>query len=80
MKKISMTLLETRITLQQLESYLLDGKVRGEYERILKASSIPFLPPFQMSLAHILIGKGLECEDIIAKVNSELSPQLSIVR
>jgi len=74
MKKISMTLLETRISLQQLESCLLDEKVRGEYERILEASGIPFLPPFQMSLAHILIGKGLDCADIIVKVNSELSP------
>lgn len=74
MKKISKDLLETRITLQQLESYLLDVKVREEYERILEASGIPFLPPFQMSLAHIRIGKGLECDDIIAKVNSELSP------
>ena len=74
MMKISMTLLETRISLQQLESCLLDEKVRGEYERILEASGIPFLPPFQMSLAHILIGKGLDCADIIVKVNSELSP------
>jgi len=74
MKKISMTLLETRTTLQQLESYLLDDSVRSMYLNILKASGIPFLPPFQMSFAHILIGKGLDCTDIITKVNSELSP------
>ncbi len=74
MKKISKTLLESRITLQQLESYLLDVKVREEYEKILEASGIPFLPPFQMSIAHIKIGKGLECADVIAEVNSELSP------
>lgn len=74
MKKISMMLLETRTTLQQLEFYLLDETVKREYEKILDASNIPFLPPFQMSIAHILIGKKLECEDIITKVNSELSP------
>lgn len=74
MKKISMTLLESRITLQQLESYLLDVKVREKYEKILEASGIPFLPPFQMSIAHIRIGRGLDCEDIIVEVNSELSP------
>jgi len=74
MKKISMILLETRTTLQQLESYLQDETVRSTYTSILEASSIPFLPPFQMSLAYILIGKGFDCTDIIAKVNSELSP------
>jgi hypothetical protein len=74
MKKISKTLLESRITLQQLESYLLDVEVREVYEKILEASGIPFLPPFQMSIAHIKIGKGLECADVIAEVNSELSP------
>ncbi|MFW9844561.1 MAG: NYN domain-containing protein [Candidatus Thorarchaeota archaeon] len=74
MKKISMTLLETRTTLQQLETYLLDETVRNTYLSILKASGIPFLPPFQMSLAHILIGKGFGCPDVVEKVNSELSP------
>jgi len=73
MKKISMILLETRTTLQQLESYLMDETV-SNYTRIIEASNLPFLPPFQMSLAHILIGKGLDCPDIITKVNSELSP------
>ena len=74
MKKISMILLETRTTLQQLESHLTDDTVRSTYASILEASGIPFLPPFQMSLAHILIGKGLDCPDIVNKVNSELSP------
>ncbi|MGY5880592.1 MAG: NYN domain-containing protein [Candidatus Thorarchaeota archaeon] len=74
MKKISMILLETRTTLHQLEASLLDETGRSTYKGILEASRIPFLPPFQMSLAHILIGKGLDCTDIIKKVNSELSP------
>ncbi|TFG30812.1 NYN domain-containing protein [Candidatus Thorarchaeota archaeon] len=74
MKKISMILLETRTTLQQMETYLLDESVRRLYLSILETSAIPFLPPFQMSLAHILIGKGLDCIDIVKKVNSELSP------
>lgn len=69
-----MILLETRTTLQQMETYLLDESVRRLYLSILETSAIPFLPPFQMSLAHILIGKGLECTDIVKKVNSELSP------
>jgi hypothetical protein len=74
MKKISMTLLETRITLLQLESFLTDEIVRSTYASILDESGIPFLPPFQMSLAHILIGKGFDCTDIIKRVNLELSP------
>jgi len=74
MKKISMVLLETRTTLQQLESFLLDENVTSTYSSILNASGIPFLPPFQMSLAHILIGKGLDCTSVINRVNSELSP------
>jgi hypothetical protein len=74
LKKISMKLLETRTTLQQLESYLLDDTIRATYSKILEASGIPFLPPFQMSLAHILIGKGSDCSEVIEEVNSELSP------
>jgi len=74
MKKISMILLETRTTLKQLETYLQDENVKKSYHGILEASGIPFLPPFQMSLAHILIGKGLDCSEVITKVNSELSP------
>ncbi len=74
LKKISMKLLETRTTLQQLESYLLDDTIHSIYTGILEASGIPFLPPFQMSLAHILIGKGSDCVDVIEEVNSELSP------
>ncbi|TFH06546.1 MAG: NYN domain-containing protein [Candidatus Thorarchaeota archaeon] len=74
MKKISLMLLETRTTLQQLETYLLDETVRSKYKGILEASGIPFLPPFQMSMAHILIGKGMKCGDVLAKVNSELHP------
>ena len=74
MKKISMILLETHITLKQLEDYLQDENVKSTYNNILEASGIPFLPPFQMSLAHILIGKGLDCSEVITKVNSELSP------
>ena len=74
MKKISMILLETHTTLKQLETYLQDKDVKSTYAKILDASGIPFLPPFQMSLAHILIGKGLDCSEVITKVNSELSP------
>ena len=74
LKKISMILLETHTTLKQLEDYLQDKDVKNTYTSILEASGIPFLPPFQMSLAHILIGKENDCSEVIAEVNSELSP------
>ena len=74
LKKISQNLLEYRTTLFQLESYLSNEKIRRSYNMILQASNIPFLPPFQMSLAHILLGKGLECKEVITQVNSELTP------
>jgi hypothetical protein len=74
LKKISQILLETRTSLTELENYLTDEAVKKAYSSILKASNIPFLPPFQQSYAHILIGKGLDCPDIVAKINSELSP------
>ena len=74
LKKISQTLLETHTSLSELERYLTDDKVKQTYSSLLNASNIPFLPPFQQSYAHVLIGKGLHCQDIVIKVNSELSP------
>jgi hypothetical protein len=74
LKKISQILIETRTSLTELESYLTDERVKQAYSSILSASNIPFLPPFQQSYAHILIGKGLDCHEIVSKVNSELGP------
>jgi hypothetical protein len=74
LKKIGLMLLETQTTLDELENCLTVPKVKEAYNQILAASEIPFLPPFQQSLAHILIGKGLECQTIVEKVNDELSP------
>jgi hypothetical protein len=74
LKKISQMLLETRTSLAELETYLTDSKVKQTYTSILSASNIPFLPPFQQSFVHVLIGKGLDCQDITPKVNIELSP------
>ncbi len=74
LKKIGQILLETRTTLDELENYLTAPRVKEVYNDILAASEIPFLPPFQQSLAHILVGKGLECITIVEKVNQELSP------
>jgi len=74
LKKISQSLLEYKTTLLQLDAYLSDEKIHESYSKILESSNIPFLPPFQMSLAHILLGKGMDCEDVIAHVNSELTP------
>jgi hypothetical protein len=74
LKKISHMLIETRTTLAELENCLTASRVKKAYNEILAASEIPFLPPFQQSLAHVLIGKGLECTKIVRKVNEELSP------
>jgi len=74
LKKISHMLLETQTTIDELENCLTAPQVKEAYNEILVASDIPFLPPFQQSLAHILIGKGLECANIVEKVNEELSP------
>ena len=67
-------LLDTQTSLAELENCLTVPRVKEAYNEILSASEIPFLPPFQQSLAHILIGKGLECPNIVEKVNDELSP------
>ncbi len=74
LKKISLMLLETQTTLAELEKCLTLPKVKEAYTEILSASEIPFLPPFQQSLAHVLIGKGLECIKVVKKVNEELAP------
>jgi hypothetical protein len=74
LKKISQILLETRTSLAELERYLTDESVKQVYLSILNASNIPFLPPFQQSYAHILVGKGLDCDEIVSKVNGELGP------
>ncbi|MFW9964594.1 MAG: NYN domain-containing protein [Candidatus Sifarchaeia archaeon] len=74
LKKIGLMLLETRTTLDELENCLTEPRVKDAYNEILAASEIPFLPPFQQSLAHILIGNGFECVNIVEKVNEELSP------
>ncbi|MFX1559685.1 MAG: NYN domain-containing protein [Promethearchaeota archaeon] len=74
LKKISLMLLETQTTLNELENCLTVPRVKEAYNEILAASEIPFLPPFQQSLAHVLIGKGQECANIVEKVNEELSP------
>lgn len=74
LKKVSHVLLETQTTLSQLESYLVDEGIAKEYQSILRASGVSFLPPFQMSLTHILLGKGEDCEGTIDRVNGELKP------
>jgi hypothetical protein len=74
LKKIGTMLLETQTTLAELENCLTTPRVKESYNQILEASEIPFLPPFQQSLAHILIGKGLKCGNVVEKVNEELSP------
>ena len=74
LKKIGLMLLDTHTSLAELENCLTVPRVKEVYNEILTASEIPFLPPFQQSLAHILIGKGLECPNIVEKVNEELSP------
>ncbi|MHA2047418.1 MAG: NYN domain-containing protein, partial [Candidatus Thorarchaeota archaeon] len=64
LRKISQMLLDTKTSLAELENCLTVPKVKEAYNSILTASNLPFLPPFQQSLTHILIGKGLECSTI----------------
>ncbi|MHA2234282.1 MAG: NYN domain-containing protein [Candidatus Thorarchaeota archaeon] len=73
LRKISQMLLDTKTSLAELENCLTVPKVKEAYNSILTASNLPFLPPFQQSLTHILIGKGLECSTITSRVNEELS-------
>lgn len=73
LKKISHVLLQTQTTLSQLETFLMDEDIERPYQEILRASEVSFLPPFQMSLAHILLGKGHDCDSTIEEVNLELS-------
>ncbi|MBD3404866.1 MAG: NYN domain-containing protein [Candidatus Lokiarchaeota archaeon] len=72
LEKIMNMLLENKTTLHQMETFLKSSEIRSTYNEILKASSVPFLPPFQMSLAHILLGQGKSCEETVALVNEEL--------
>ncbi len=74
LKKISQMLLETRTSLRQLEGFLKDGEVKESYDRLLATSGVSFLPPFQMSFAHVLLGKGNSCDETAEKVNTELRP------
>jgi hypothetical protein len=74
LKKIAYMLTETRTTLSQMEQSLLDNNVKRKYDGILKASEVAFLPPFQMSYTHVLLGKGVGCEEAVTKVNMELRP------
>ncbi|MFW9800711.1 MAG: hypothetical protein ACFFD9_09760, partial [Candidatus Thorarchaeota archaeon] len=74
LERIRDMILDNSSTLAQLEKFLQDEKVVREYKAILEASDIPFLPPFQMSLAHILLGKGQSCMETVEKVNAELVP------
>ncbi|MHA2141042.1 MAG: NYN domain-containing protein [Candidatus Thorarchaeota archaeon] len=74
LEKIRNMILENSSTLPQMESYLQNEKIRQEYQNILDASNIPFLPPYQMTLTHVLLGRGSNCQDTISKVNEELSP------
>jgi hypothetical protein len=74
LKKISEMLLENKATLRQLESCLEREDVRESYSAILKASGIPYLPPYQQILLLALLGRGVECIAAIDRVNPELEP------
>ncbi|UCE11343.1 MAG: NYN domain-containing protein [Candidatus Thorarchaeota archaeon] len=74
LKKISEMLLENKATLKQLESCLERDDVRESYSAVLKASGIPYLPPYQQILLLALLGRGVECSDAIVRVNYELGP------
>ncbi len=74
LEKIADVLHEFGITLSRLEEYLLDEHIRENYKKILEASGLPFLPPYQMLMATIFLGSGFTCEDTVIKVNEELEP------
>jgi hypothetical protein len=74
LEKVMEMLLDNHATLKQLEHWLKDSDIRESYQSILDASNLPFLPPFQMSLAHVLLGKGKSCDETVEVVNSELNP------
>ena len=62
------------ITLSRLEEFLENEEIQDNYHQILESSGIPFLPPFQMLMTIILLGKGLSCGDTVNQVNEELQP------
>ena len=74
LEKISNMLLNTRTSLRRLESYLSDKKVKESYSKILEASGLPYLPPFQMCLSFVLLGQENDCSEVVTKVNRELEP------
>ncbi|MFW9932193.1 MAG: NYN domain-containing protein [Candidatus Thorarchaeota archaeon] len=74
LEKIAALLVGSRTSLKKLESYLHDKHIRKEYESILAASELLFLPPFQMSMAHVFLGQGFNCSQVVEKVNVELEP------
>jgi hypothetical protein len=57
-----------------MEKYLKDSNIQRKYQRILKASGLSFIPPYEQIIVSILFGKGWSCEDVIDVVNSELEP------
>jgi hypothetical protein len=72
--KIAEMLVQHESTLGTLELFLQDEEVKESYREILDRSNLPFLPPYQMSLAHVLLGKGFDCDEVTERVNEELSP------
>ena len=74
LEKIARLLWENRTTLKKLETFLGDEKIGKVYQGILKSSELLFLPPFQMCMAHVFLGQGKSCEDVVELVNVELEP------
>ncbi len=74
LEKIASLLVNTRTSLRKLETYLQNKDIQKEYEGILAASELLFLPPFQMSMTHVYLGQGLSCTEVIERVNVELEP------
>ncbi len=74
LEKISQMLLEHHTTLRHLEMYLRDNDLRRTYQNILDASGVPFLPPYQMSMAFVMLGRGKSVEETVESVSAELEP------
>lgn len=62
------------VSIPGMEKYLKDRNIQRKYQRILKASGLSFIPPYEQIIVSILFAAGWECEDVIDVVNSELEP------
>lgn len=74
LEKIAGLLVNHKVSLRKLESYLIDENIGKEYKELLNSNNLLFLPPYQMCMVYVLFGQGMTCEEVINRVNIELDP------